>query len=318
MIKNAMQLKAFVKNSAVQKGVAAQAIMQNYMLERLLERIAVSEYQGKFILKGGMLISALVGLDSRTTMDMDATLKGFLLNEDTIKEAFEKIIDVAIEDNITFEMKSIQPIREDDSYGGYRVSLDAIFETLKVPLKIDLTTGDKITPKEVKYRFSLMFENREIDILAYNLETVVAEKYETIIRRSVLNTRLRDFYDVYILMNFQSKNINRDTLSKAIKATAITRESEQFLADDKARLAVIANDETLQKQWSKYQKDFGYAKNIRWKEVISAIKTILPLAISAGYAFLTIRLDEQSILDFIIYATKYFITTPQYFEWRMK
>jgi predicted nucleotidyltransferase component of viral defense system len=269
-----MQLKAFIKNIANDKGIAPQAVLQNYMLERLLERISKSQYKNKFILKGGMLIAAMVGIDIRTTMDMDATLKNMPLTKQTVTDAFKDISTTQLDDNITFELLKIENIRDDDIYGGYRASINAIFYTVKVTLKIDLTAGDKITPKEIKYKFKLLFEDRAINILAYNLETVLAEKYETIIRRSILNTRIRDFYDVYVLMNFQSQNIDNALLLQAIEATAKKRESTALLHNAKIAVEIIKNDGEMKNRWKLYQKDFSYANNISWDEVMIAIEKI--------------------------------------------
>lgn len=175
---NAMQLKSLIKNIAKEKHISAQLVMQNFMLERLLERISVSRYQQNFILKGGFLIAAMVGLDTRATMDMDATIKGLPVNELTIREMFDEICKIELNDDVTFNFRSIGEIREGDEYTGYRVSLSANYPPMAVPLKLDLTTGDKITPKEIEYHFNLLLEKRSISILAYNLETIMAEKLE--------------------------------------------------------------------------------------------------------------------------------------------
>ena len=274
-MRNSMQLKAFIKKLAEEKGIMPQAVLQNYMLERLLERISMSSYRERFILKGGMLIAAMVGLDSRTTMDMDATLKGMKLTEDTVLTACNEIFSVELDDGVSFELVRIEQIREDDIYGGYRAFINAIYEKLRVALKIDLTTGDRITPKEIRYRFSLMFDDREIDIFAYNLETVLAEKYETIIRRSTLNTRIRDYYDIYILTTFQTQNIDIDLLQKAIESTSIKRESSALLENAKNTIDDIRNDEEMQRRWKLYQRDFKYAEDIEWADIIKAIEWIM-------------------------------------------
>ena len=276
-MKNAMQLKAVIRNIAKEKGIVPQALLQNYMLERLLERIAVSSYQDKFILKGGMLIAAMVGLDSRTTMDMDATLRGMPLTEESVREALADILALNLDDNVTFTLKSVAPIREDDVYGGFRASITAVFDTIKTALKIDLTTGDKITPREISYRFTLMFEDRSINIMAYNLETVLAEKYETILRRSAMNTRMRDFYDVYILTNFQSQNIDGTLLKKAVEATAAARGSSAVFADTDTILNLLAESAAMQAQWALYQKGFAYAKDIAWPDIIKTVRTVSEL-----------------------------------------
>ena len=208
-MKNAMQLKAVIKNMAKSKHISAQLVMQNFMLERLLERISVSNYKQNFILKGGFLIAAMVGLDTRATMDMDATIKGWAVNEESVKKMFMDICNIELKDDVMFEFKKIGEIREGDEYTGYRVSLVANYPPMAVPLKLDITTGDKITPKEIEYKFKLLLEEREISVLAYNLETIMAEKLETIISRGDQNTRPRDFYDVYILSKLQYLKVLR-------------------------------------------------------------------------------------------------------------
>jgi predicted nucleotidyltransferase component of viral defense system len=276
-VRNAAQLKALIRNIAAVKKVSPQALLQNYMLERLLERISVSRYRNRFILKGGMLIAAIVGLDSRTTMDMDATLQGMPLTEGTVKEALVEILLIDVGDGIMFSLKRVMPIREDDVYGGYRASVSAVFDTINVPLKIDLTTGDEITPKEVSYKFTLMFEDRKISILAYNLETILAEKYETILRRSLLNTRMRDFYDVYLLMNFQVQNIDENVLKRAANATADAREGSALFADSHEVLTLLAEDKAMQTQWELYRQAFSYAQDVSWEDCIKAVRMISEL-----------------------------------------
>lgn len=270
-----MQLKALVKNIAKEKNISAQLVLQNYILERLLERISLSEYQKKFILKGGMLIAAMVGLDSRATMDMDATIKRYPLNEKSIRKAFDSIILIDAHDDITFEIVSIKEIREDTDYGGLRVSLNAKFEDLNVPLKVDVTVGDIITPKEIIYKFDLLFEPRQIEVYAYNLETVLAEKVETIISRSTANTRPRDFYDVYILTKFQSTNISTPIFAAALHGTAQKRNSVQSLSSSEKILHDISNDRTMNERWRHYQKEFNYASDIEFTDVLNSIKELI-------------------------------------------
>jgi predicted nucleotidyltransferase component of viral defense system len=173
--------------------------MQNYVLERLLERISLSEYKNNFILKGGFLISAIVGLDTRATMDLDTTIKGFDLTHESIRAIFEAVYKVQVADDMTFEILGTADIRKDNDYPGIRVNMKANYPPISVPLTVDVTTGDKITPREIEYTFSLMFDERSISIMAYNLETVLAEKLETVVSRGIANTRPRDFYDIFIL-----------------------------------------------------------------------------------------------------------------------
>lgn len=274
-MRNSMQLKALVKKIAKEKNVSAQLVLQNYILERLLERISLSEYKTRFILKGGMLIAAMVGIDSRTTMDMDATIKGYPLNRDSLRKAFESIISINADDNISFSILRIDEIREDDDYTGLRVSLNAVYDKLSVPLKVDVTSGDKITPHEIVYRFELLFEQRFIEIYAYNLETVLAEKIETIVSRSTANTRPRDFYDVYILSQLQAKNIDITILADALKETTEKRGSRDILESADKIINAISNDNTMQERWAKYQKEFNYARDISFEDTLVSIKKIL-------------------------------------------
>lgn len=230
-MKNAMQLKAIMKNLSKEKHISAQLLLQNYMMERLLERISQSKYKEFFIIKGGFLIAAMVGLDTRATMDIDATIKGYPVTEKTIKTMFEEICDIYIPDDIVFEFKHIGEIREGDEYTGYRVSVTANYAPMAVPLKLDITTGDVITPKEISFAYPMMLEDRTISVLAYNLETILAEKIETVISRSDQNTRPRDYYDIYILYRLWKNNVNVHNLQCALKVTGEKRGSVNLLTE---------------------------------------------------------------------------------------
>ncbi len=253
--------------------------MQNFMLERLLERISVSDYQQSFILKGGFLIAAMIGLDTRATMDMDATIKGWAVTEENVKKMFLEICQIDLQDDVTFQFKKIGEIREGDEYTGYRVSLLANYPPMSVPLKLDITTGDKITPREIEYKFKLLLEDREIAVLAYNLETVMAEKLETVVSRGDQNTRPRDYYDVYILAKLQYKNIDIESLKAALAATSAKRGSTEVLRNYKGILEVVRTSKTMIEQWKIYQKDFEYAKDITFDEVCNAAEQMMDVAL---------------------------------------
>ncbi len=276
-MKNAMQLKAIIKNIAKEKHISAQLVMQNFMLERLLERISISKYQRNFILKGGFLIAALVGIDTRATMDMDATIKELPVNEQTVRKMFEEICKTELADDVTFSFQNIGKIREGDEYTGYRISLSANYPPMAVPLKLDITTGDKITPKEIEYQFKLLLEDRNISVLAYNLETIMAEKLETVITRGDQNTRPRDYYDIYILTKLQYSNIEPDSLKAAFKATADKRGSAVVVKDYRKIMNTVRNSEVMQRQWKNYQKDFEYATNIVFEETCDAVVQLMDL-----------------------------------------
>ena len=274
-MKNAMQLKAYVKNIAKEKDISAQLVLQNYMLERYLVRVSLSEYRDKYIIKGGFLIASLVGLESRATMDLDATIKGYPVNEDSIRSMVESIISVPVDDGISFQIKDIGLIREDDEYGGIRVSLNANYEKMAVPLKLDITTGDKITPGEIEYSYNLMMEERSISILSYNLSTILAEKLETVVSRGDQNTRPRDYYDIFILTKLQDKNIVIDTLRDALIATSEKRGSKEIMVNYEGIIRDVSENEVMNQRWNDYRKDFSYASEIEFKDACERVITIL-------------------------------------------
>lgn len=276
-MKNAMQLKDIMKNLSKEKHISAQLLLQNYMMERLLERISQSKYKEFFIIKGGFLIAAMVGLDTRATMDIDATIKGYPVTEKTIKTMFEEICDIYIPDDIVFEFKHIGEIREGDEYTGYRVSVTANYAPMAVPLKLDITTGDVITPKEISFAYPMMLEDRTISVLAYNLETILAEKIETVISRSDQNTRPRDYYDIYILYRLWKNNVNVHNLQCALKATGEKRGSVNLLTEYKRIMEVVVNSEVMSKQWKKYQKDFAYASEVSFKDACNTVTRIMDI-----------------------------------------
>ena len=270
----AMSLKARIRNIAKQKNIPAQVILQNYMFERLLVRLSVSEYKEKFVLKGGMLVAAIVGLDNRATMDMDTTLKNLPLTPEAIRNALEQICSISLDDDVSFEIGDISPIREDDLYGGYRVMVKAKLDTMLTPLSIDVSTGDIMTPDAIQYNFSEIFDDeKSYELWAYNIETVMAEKVETILRRGVFNTRPRDFYDTYILATTQKFNIQ--LFLEALKATANHRGTTEQIADVKGILKNIQESLELQKMWSKYRKQFAYAKDIEYEQIMEVLRTLM-------------------------------------------
>ena len=269
-----MSLKAKIRNIAKQKNIPAQVILQNYMFERLLVRLSASEYKEKFVLKGGMLVAAIVGLDNRATMDMDTTLKNLPLTPEAIHSALEEVCDIAFDDGVVFEIGTISPIRKDDIYGGYRVMLNAKFDTLLTPLSIDVSTGDAITPHAVQYNFSEIFDDeKSYELWAYNIETVMAEKVETILRRGVFNTRPRDFYDAYILTTTQK--FDKAVFEDALRATANHRGTTQQIADVPSILQNIEESPELKTMWDKYRKQFAYAADIEYGQIMAVLKMLM-------------------------------------------
>lgn len=272
---NPMQLKAFIKKKAAEKHISAQLVMQNYMLERLLERISLSKYKNNFILKGGFLISAMVGLDTRTTMDLDTTIKGFTLTHEAINSIFQEICAIEIEDDVNFEIAGVSDIREGDDYPGIRVALKANYPPISVPLTVDVTTGDMITPREVEYTFSLLFDNRSISILAYNLETVLAEKIETVLSRNIANTRPRDYYDVHILYALRGAECDKTTLCHALERTTQKRGSGRIIEQYPEIMKEIRGSNQLRKLWNKYTREYEYANDISFDDTCNTIETIM-------------------------------------------
>ena len=270
----AMSLKAKIRNIAKQKNIPAQVILQNYMFERLLVRLSASKYKEKFVLKGGMLVAAIVGLDNRATMDMDTTLKNLPLTPEAIRSALEEICDISFDDGVMFEVGTISSIREDDIYGGYRVMMNAKFDTLLTPLSIDVSTGDAITPHAVQYNFSEIFDDeKSYELWAYNIETVMAEKVETILRRGVFNTRPRDFYDAYILTTTQK--FDKVVFTDALKATANHRGTTEQIADVPSIIHNIEESPELKTMWDKYRKQFAYAKDIQYDQIMTVLKKLM-------------------------------------------
>ena len=278
MIKTARQLKDLIRNLSREKSADAQLLMRNYMMERFLERISLSEYRDKFILKGGMLVAAMVGLDARSTMDLDATVKGANVNVEDIENLISAIVSVPIDDGVKFQLKSISEIMDEAEYPGIRVSMTTTFDGVVTPLKIDISTGDAITPREVRYSFKLMLEDRSIDIWAYNLETVLAEKLETIITRTTTNTRMRDFYDIYILEQLHGNTLNRQTLHDALRATVHKRGTEQHLAEAVDVLNEVESSPVMQKLWESYRRKFSYAADLEWSIIMGAVRSLYALS----------------------------------------
>jgi predicted nucleotidyltransferase component of viral defense system len=273
MSSKAMSLKAKIKNYAKDNNIAAQVVLQNYMFERFLARLSESEYREKFVIKGGMLIAAIVGLDTRSTMDLDTTLKNLPLKEDKILEAVNTIGNIDLGDEVTFETISISPIRKDDRYGGFCVRLNAVYDTIVTPLSIDFSTGDVITPSAVQYEFSGIFDDElRIHLWGYNIETVMAEKLETVLSRGIFNTRPRDFYDIFILATTQK--YDKVLLKEALSATVEHRGSTEKIADIDTILNTIAESDDLLGMWKKYQKKFTYAKDISYEDIIGVIRDL--------------------------------------------
>ena len=256
---NAMRLRARINSYAKSHGIMPQVVLQNYMFECFLSRLSKTRYSENFILKGGILVSSIVGLDVRSTMDMDATLKNLELSRERIVGALDEIISVPVDDDIGYKIISVEPIRKDDVYGGFCVRLDAIYESIATPLSIDISTGDAITPEPLDFFYKRLFSEDPILIRSYPVETVLAEKLETIVTRSILNTRPRDFYDAYVLS--KTVKFSREMLQKALIATSKHRGTNDVLQNELAqRIAIIESSADLKSQWKKIPEEISLRK----------------------------------------------------------
>ena len=276
MISTARQLKDLIRNLSRKKSADAQILMRNYMMERFLERISLSEYKDQFILKGGMLVAAMVGLDARATMDLDATIKNTTISVTDVEMIISRIISIPLDDGVSFHIKRISAIMEEADYPGVRVSMETEFDGVITPLKIDISTGDVITPREMRYSFKLMLEDRTIEIWAYNLETVLAEKMETVISRNVTNTRMRDFYDIYIPQKLHMEQLKKEVLWNALAATARKRGTLEQIesADIREIFNEVESSSVMEELWKTYQKNYAYAADIPWHAIIKSIRTL--------------------------------------------
>ena len=280
MKRNAMSLKAIINNIAKENKVSAQSVLQTYMLERLLERISISKYKDNFIIKGGLLLSSIFGVNLRSTMDLDTTIKGLQLSKDTIIKVVNEIINIDINDNIKLEIENIKDIRKEELYSGFNINLKAEFDGLKTNLMIDITTGDVITYKEIEYKYITLFDDEVIDIMSYNYETILAEKFESIISRNIDNTRMKDYYDLYMFVNLKWNEINKKILIKAIINTAKNRETLDYINNCGRYLELISDDLRLKSLWNNYQNNYEYAKNISFQDTINSIKKINEILVS--------------------------------------
>ena len=273
-MKTPEQLKGTIRSMAAKKNLRAQEVLQMFLFERVLERLANSNYRNNFILKGGLLISSMLGISERTTMDMDTTVRGISMEEEEIVSVVKEILSVDVDDGIKFMLKIIEPIREDDAYNNFRVHLTAQYGKINAPMKIDITTGDTITPAAVQYSYPLSFEERSIPILAYTLETVLAEKYETIIRRNIGTTRARDFYDLHMLYQYHKDEIRMDILKTAVLHTARKRGSLEEINDWKEVLHDIREEPILNQLWKNYTSENSYASKLAFSEVLDTVDEI--------------------------------------------
>ena len=276
-MKTPEQLKGSIRSMAEKKNLRTQEVLQMFFFERILERLAASKYRDNFILKGGLLISSMIGIQERTTMDMDTTVRGLPMEEDKIVAILKEILAIDVDDGIKFLWQSIEPIRDEDAYNNFRIHLKAQYGKISSPMKIDVTTGDAITPAAVQYDYPLLFEDRSVPVMAYTLETVLAEKYETVIRRNIGTTRARDFYDLYTLYRSRKDEIRPEVLKSALLHTAKKRNSMEDMQEWRDILRDIREEPPLYRLWENYTAENKYVGTLAFHEVLDAVDEIAAL-----------------------------------------
>ena len=272
MIRTSTQLKAKVRNLSDGDSKKAQTLIRIYVMERFLERIALSQYRYNFILKGGMLVAAVVGLDTRVTMDIDTTVKALDLDKDNATRIIEDIIAVDIPDGVQFRITKVSDIMEEHDYPGIRFMLEATLDKMRQTIKIDISTGDIITPHAVEYSYHLMFENRTISLLTYNLETLLAEKLETIMARGTANTRMRDFYDIYVITHHEP--FDKEVLKMAFLATCEKRNTVVQISVLRDILTYVESDEVMESQWESFKIDSLFVGELSWTEIMGSVNQL--------------------------------------------
>lgn len=271
------QIRGRIKNLAEQNNADPRVLMRLYMMERYLERVSVSKYHNNFIVKGGVLVTSLLGISMRSTMDIDTTIQNYDLSLENAKRMIEDISCIDIDDGVDFTIKSVMKIMDDMEYPGIRFALDSRIGRMITPIKIDVSTGATITPRAIEYDYKLMLEDRSISILSYNIETVFAEKLQTILSRGILNTRMRDFYDVHVLLVSHKREVDSEILKRAFRATCKNRKTENIIDNLKSIYESIACDERLSLLWLSYQRKYSYAKDIDFGSVLLSLDALLKL-----------------------------------------
>jgi len=269
---NSMQLKDKLKNISKEKNVDFNTLLRLYMYDRFIERLSLSKYKDNFILKGGFYLSTLFGVENRTTMDIDTAFRNANFNEETIVKMIKEIVSIEIDDNAKLSYLGISPIRDEDEYGGFRADIQIEIDNIKEKFHIDIATGDPITPKEINYKYKPILGDRYVKLWAYNIETVLAEKVETILSRVELNGRMRDFYDIYLIYTKDWDNVNLEDFVKAIEKTFYKRE---YVGEPLLALDLIMDSNILKERWKSYQKRYEYASNIDFDEILICLEKII-------------------------------------------
>ena len=269
------QIKGRIKSVAKQNNADARTLMRIYMMERFLERLAQSEYRDNFIIKGGILVTAMIGVAHRSTMDIDTSMKNLNLSAEDALRVVNQVKDIDLDDGVSFDVKDVSNIMDEMEYPGIRVTMNANVGRLITPLKIDISTGDVITPRAIEFNYDLLLEDRSISLWSYNLETILAEKLQTVLARGILNTRMRDFYDIRMLLDTYEDKVNKAVLKDAFAATCKKRGTDHLQEQAEEIIKIIEADEQLQVLWRAYQKKYSYAAEIDYASVISGVRELM-------------------------------------------
>lgn len=269
------QIKGRIKSVAKQNNADARTLMRIYMMERFLERLAQSEYRDNFIIKGGILVTAMIGVAHRSTMDIDTSMKNLNLSAEDALRVVNQVKDIDLDDGVSFDVKDVSNIMDEMEYPGIRVTMNANVGSLVTPLKIDISTGDVITPRAIEFNYDLLLEDRSISLWSYNLETILAEKLQTVLARGILNTRMRDFYDIRMLLDTYEDKVNKTVLKDAFAATCNKRGTDHLQEQAEEIIKIVEADEQLQVLWRAYQKKYSYAAEIDYASVISGVRKLM-------------------------------------------
>ena len=269
------QIKGRIKSVAKQNNADARTLMRIYMMERFLERLAQSEYRDNFIIKGGILVTAMIGVAHRSTMDIDTSMKNLNLSAEDALRVVNQVKDIDLDDGVSFDVKEVSNIMDEMEYPGIRVTMNANVGRLITPLKIDISTGDVITPRAIEFNYDLLLEDRSISLWSYNLETILAEKLQTVLARGILNTRMRDFYDIRMLLDTYKDKVNKAVLKDAFAATCKKRGTDHLQEQAEEIIKIIEADEQLRVLWRAYQKKYSYAAEIDYASVISGVRKLM-------------------------------------------
>lgn len=273
------QLKGRLRNVANKNNADARVLLRQFMMERFLERLSKQKYRDNFIIKGGTLVTAMMGVSLRSTMDVDTTIRGFDLNSEEAQRIVNEIMSIDLDDNASFKIKSVEDIMDEMDYSGIRLHIDSYYDRIYAPIKIDISTGDVITPGAVEYEYKQILDDETIKLWSYNLETVLAEKIQTILNRGVLNTRMRDFYDIHMLLGIYEDDIDVDVLKDAYRATAEKRQTNTILNSSQRILQDVGDSPEVLTHWERYRKKYKYAENISFEEVVESSKKLCNMII---------------------------------------